>query len=322
MGISVVTVTYYSEETIEELILSLLHNMSDIISEIIIVDNNSKDNTIKVIENLKNSKIKLIVNQDNLGYRKGVNEGVRLAREDIILVINPDAKLIDDSPRICYNKMIEDNKIVSCSPLMISERFRNVRVMTDFAVPFLLNHAKYEIFRNNLPTGCIINYFVNGASFFVRKDFFEKVGGFDTGIFMYHEEEELSLKIKRNNYISLFCPRAKIFHIGAHSVRKTQGERYKFYLLKILENSPFMYYKYCNDKFYRRLLWWILYLAISLEYTIYTRSTLPLKIFLNNLLQRSNFSCEYPYPCEWNLRYFLREQMKLVSLYLKGNVRD
>lgn len=89
--ISIITVTYNCAAVIEENIQSVLKE-SEI--ESIIVDNNSKDNTTKIIEPYISERLKLIANKTNKGFTEGNNIGIHTAKGQYILFLNPDASLI------------------------------------------------------------------------------------------------------------------------------------------------------------------------------------------------------------------------------------
>lgn len=89
--ISIVTVTFNCASVIEENIQSIIKE-SDV--EAIIVDNNSQDNTKQIIEPYLNERVKLIANNTNKGFTEGNNLGIKAAKGQYILFLNPDASLI------------------------------------------------------------------------------------------------------------------------------------------------------------------------------------------------------------------------------------
>src|SRR3989344_3956773 len=92
--ISFVILTYNSEIYIEKLINSLSTFFKEDIQknkiEIIVVDNNSEDQTVVLVKKFVN--VKLIENKDNVGFSKGVNLGVSKALSEYIVIINPDTE--------------------------------------------------------------------------------------------------------------------------------------------------------------------------------------------------------------------------------------
>ena len=81
---SIIIITFNSEGYIENCISSIKKNYKKNY-EIIIIDNNSSDNTINLINRHVDSKIKLIKNERNYGFTKAVNQAVKICRGEYIL---------------------------------------------------------------------------------------------------------------------------------------------------------------------------------------------------------------------------------------------
>src|SRR5690348_16870825 len=105
--VSVISVTYNNEDTIEPLISSIEKNMEE--AEILIVDNQSTDGTARVIE--KYSKVKLIKNRSNIGYAKANNVAAGEALGEYLFFLNPDAKLAKKFSRKIFELFEEDDSI-------------------------------------------------------------------------------------------------------------------------------------------------------------------------------------------------------------------
>lgn len=89
--ISIITVTFNCASVIEDNIKSSINEPS---TEVIIVDNNSQDETLRIIEPYVGEKLKLIANRTNKGFTEGNNIGIRAAQGQYFLFLNPDASLI------------------------------------------------------------------------------------------------------------------------------------------------------------------------------------------------------------------------------------
>ena len=126
--ISLVTVTYNSEKTIFKLLDSLEPINKDL-KEIILVDNNSKkfnENKIKSIS----KKIKIITNKKNLGFAKAINQGIKISKSDIILLLNPDTYLIDNSIKHSLNLILNDPKIGAIGGQILDEKEKTAYTAT------------------------------------------------------------------------------------------------------------------------------------------------------------------------------------------------
>ena len=87
-NLSVVLCTYNEEKFIEKTLVNLIKD--DIVKEIIIVDDNSNDRTINIIERIKSDKIKLFIRKDVRGFASALNLGISKASERYILRFDVD----------------------------------------------------------------------------------------------------------------------------------------------------------------------------------------------------------------------------------------
>ena len=107
--VSVVIVTYNSEAYIVKCISSIYTYVNDLPSlEIIVVDNNSNDNTISRI-NEKFSSISIIINRKNEGFSKAINQGINIAKGKNIFILNPDSKLKNNAISLLLKKINNSN---------------------------------------------------------------------------------------------------------------------------------------------------------------------------------------------------------------------
>lgn len=98
--VSVIIVSYNCSNVITDNLVSCSRDKN---VEIIIVDNASSDSTVEIIQSFNGENIHLIINNDNLGYTKACNQGIKKAKGKYIMLLNPDASLIED----CLFKLSE-----------------------------------------------------------------------------------------------------------------------------------------------------------------------------------------------------------------------
>jgi len=104
--LSIVIVTWNSQDEIGNCLRSIIESTNELNYEIVIVDNNSKDNTVTEIKSIAEEnfhRIKLILNNSNTGYTKASNQGILSSSGKNILLLNPDTVI---EKRFC-NKFIE-----------------------------------------------------------------------------------------------------------------------------------------------------------------------------------------------------------------------
>lgn len=200
--ISIIIVTYNSEKDIYDCLNSIF-KYSDLPKEeleIIIVDNNSKEQKT-MFEKLRliyGSDIILIENTTNGGYGQGNNLGISKSTAPIILIMNPDVRLIKPIFKSAV-EAFERNKKLSIygmkQMLTPSEPSTN-----SFACTYMMNGYLFTII-TALCTRLdfyIPNFmYFSGSCFYIRKSIFVKIGMFDESVFLYGEEDDIHYRIKK-----------------------------------------------------------------------------------------------------------------------------
>ena len=208
--ISVITVTYNSAECIGTS-LNALREQQGVRAEIIVIDNASSDNTVSVVRSL--AGVKLLANRDNVGFGRGCNQGFEASRGRFLFMLNPDACLEqkDGLTRLC--RTMEEHPTWGLAGTRILSGDGQSETGPAMNYPDQ-RHARCDF--SNLP-GEIA--WVLGASLFLRREVFSAVGGFDPGFFLYGEETDLCLRIRKLGHEIGFVPEVTVRHIGGVSER-------------------------------------------------------------------------------------------------------
>jgi GT2 family glycosyltransferase len=175
-----------------------LKNIDEI--ELVIIDNNSIDSSLSIIESYKNEiNLKLIKNKLNEGFAKACNSGARVCNGEFIFFTNQDvifsSNFFEKLKQIYYNLRIEDEIIIS--PAII---FEDLTIHYYGAKNHFLGFSYTPEIGEVLRKEKIIRRTqrFSGGSLFIKKNYFLMLGGFDEDFFMYHEDTDLSLKVLRN----------------------------------------------------------------------------------------------------------------------------
>ncbi len=96
MQLSVIILNYNVRYFLEQCVLSVVKALEDIDGEIIVIDNNSSDDSCVMMKELF-PNVKLIENKENLGFPKGNNIGVAQAKGEYICILNPDTVVAEDT---------------------------------------------------------------------------------------------------------------------------------------------------------------------------------------------------------------------------------
>ena len=218
MDLSVIIVSYNVKDLFKNCLESILKYTQDLKYEIIVVDNNSTDDSQNYLNSLNN--LKIIFSKENEGFAKGNNLGIKEAKGKYILLLNPDTLLLENSLKIMFDWMEANPEIaVSSCQLLNSEQkitptggyFPNLLRVAAWAVffkPFSF-HPSAFLYKKEFNLD-----WVTGAFFMTRKEALEKVGLLDENIFMYGEELEWCMRFKQNGFKVGYIPVTKIIHLA------------------------------------------------------------------------------------------------------------
>lgn len=261
MDVSIIILTYNSSRFIEGLLESLKEFGKG--SQILVVDNNSNDETVKIAK--KFDYVQVIETKKNLGFAKGINFGSKKAKNKYLLFINPDATFEDGemSDLVSYlkqnerigvigGKMIGNNK----KPEHSAGKFFNLPEL------FLMTLGLDELFGVRFSPNKFRKVdFVSGGFMMVRADLFKRLDGFDENFFMYVEDMEFCYRVKKSGYNVYFTPDVTISHAGQGSSNR------EYAVVNIYKGMLYFYRKHKSP-----LEYWIarsmLTLKASFVYTL------------------------------------------------------
>ncbi|KKT73735.1 MAG: Glycosyltransferase-like protein, family 2 [Candidatus Collierbacteria bacterium GW2011_GWB1_44_6] len=233
IDLSIITISYNTKQITLDCLDSILKYTKGISYEVIVVDNGSKDGSVEAVRHYskKFPQIILIDAQENLGFGRGNNLGVKKARGNYLLFLNSDTLLFDNALKEAYETVIKHPKVgaYSCRLLNADRSFQasgghfpsfwslmawqffidDLPIIGDFIPSF---HPKQSQYEKNKQMD-----WVTGAFMIVRKDIFDKAGGFDKNIFMYTEEMELCYRLSKLGYPTYYTNTPAIVHLGGAS---------------------------------------------------------------------------------------------------------
>jgi GT2 family glycosyltransferase len=206
MQLSVIILNYNVRYFLEQCVLSVQSALQNIDSEIIVVDNNSKDESCDMIKS-RFPEILLIENRANLGFPKGNNIGVAQAKGEYICILNPDTVVAEDTFEkvLSFAKSKKELGIVGCKLIDGTGNFlpESKRGIPTPWVAFTKIFGLYKIFPNSdlfnkyyaqhlseNETGAI--EILVGAFMVMKRELYNELGGFDENCFMYSDDIDLS----------------------------------------------------------------------------------------------------------------------------------
>jgi GT2 family glycosyltransferase len=322
--ISVVIVTYNSSKDIDTLLSTLLDQTYKNF-EIIIVDNNSQDNIKDIISKYKN--IKFIRLPRNIGYGRACNIGAHFANGRFLVYLNPDTRLTTDFLEILYRSIQESTDIgMVCATSLffngdkIQSIGQSYEPFTGNAVDLLFGTKVTEIVKLPLVIQEKVSAFrymynlfsCNGVGFIIKKDLFEKIGGFSPYYFLYFDDVDLGSKLRRTGY-RIVPSEALLFH-------KIDEKRAHNLISRYYIEVGSLTYKFITDDLSKIFITLMLRIAIALFFLVVEPvHSVPivygiyvtLKYLRNKVLLRKIFKHKYT-TCDQtciSLPYFIKKMI-------------
>lgn len=243
IDLSIIVVNYNVKEFLKNLIDSIKKATQNFSSEIIVVDNASDDGSVELIKD-KFPEIILIDNKTNLGFGKANNQGLQIAKGKFILLINPDTLVAEDT----FTKMIEffnanpEAGMAGCKILNpdgtlqlacrrsfpgpwtaftkvtgLSTIFPKSKLFARYNLTYLDENQTYEVDA------------ISGSFMMMRKEVYEKVGGFDEQFFMYGEDLDLCYRIQKAGYKIFYVHSTQIIHYKGESTKRSSLDETKIF---------------------------------------------------------------------------------------------
>jgi O-antigen biosynthesis protein len=234
MKLSIVIVNYNVRYFLEQCLHSVRKAINGLSVEVFIVDNNSVDGSVEMLHE-RFPEFTTIISRENVGFSRGNNLAIRLAKGEYILLLNPDTVVEDDTFRKVIRfmdehpdagglgvkmvdgkgKFLPESKRGLPTPLVaffkifgLSKLFPKSRIFGKYHLGFLDNDQTNEV------------EILSGAFMMLRKSVLDKTGLLDETFFMYGEDIDLSYRIIKAGYKNYYYPEARIIHYKGESTKK------------------------------------------------------------------------------------------------------
>lgn len=232
--VSVVVVSYNTRQMTLDCLRTLYADLGDLPAEVFVVDNASSDGSVAAVaEAFPN--VRVIANPQNVGFGAANNQAMRVARGEFIMLLNSDAFPKPGTTRALVDYLRSHPKVGVVGPKILNAdgstqqscyRFptpgqawrENLWISAAFgAHPVLGDYRTWPHDRERDVEWII------GACMLLRRDVFERVGGFDERFFMYAEETDWQRRIRDAGWEIAFTPAAQVTHLGGASGAKEKA---------------------------------------------------------------------------------------------------
>jgi GT2 family glycosyltransferase len=257
MQLSVIILNYNVRYFLEQCVLSVQNALETIDGEIIVIDNNSSDDSCAMMKQ-RFPNVKLIQNKENIGFPKGNNIGVAQSQGEYICVLNPDTVVAEDTfvkiLNFVTSSAIEKNSlgILGCKLIDGTGKFlpESKRGIPTPWVAFTKITGLYKLVSNSINLGKYYAQHLNenqtgkvdilvGAFMFMKRDLYLEVGGFDEDCFMYSDDIDLSYRILQKGKSNFYFHETTVIHYKGESTVKDET-----YMKRFQEAMNFFYKKH------------------------------------------------------------------------------
>lgn len=189
MKVTAIIVNYNTADVVAACIDSLLMQ-ADVETEIIVVDNASKDNSKSVLEAYA-GKIRLLSNDENVGFGNACNQAFKEAQGEYLYLINPDAEL---------TKPTDFQHLISRLEIKTGIGFIGTHIQSETAMEIPTDYPGQKHIKQDFGTLPGKIAYLPCTSAFISRKVYEEVQGFDEDFFVYGEAMDICLRTRKAGY--------------------------------------------------------------------------------------------------------------------------
>ncbi len=234
MKLSVVILNYNVRYFLEQCLYSVQKAIEKLDAEIIVIDNNSTDDSCEMVKSLFSNVI-LLENNENKGFSKANNQAVKFAKGEYVCILNPDTAVAEDTFLKVLNFAATQENLGAVGVYFMDgtgnflpESKRNLPTpkasilkLTGFVKKY------YASYLHETETGEVA--VLAGAFMLLKRTVYNEVNGFDEDYFMYGEDIDLSYKLMKAGYKNHYFGFAGILHYKGESPQNDEAYLERFY---------------------------------------------------------------------------------------------
>ncbi|MDE5997254.1 MAG: glycosyltransferase family 2 protein [Muribaculaceae bacterium] len=235
--LSVIILNWNGEKLLRKFLPSVIANTQGPEVEVIVADNGSSDDSLKVMcEEFPN--VKILAFDENLGFSGGYNRAISEVDSEFVVLLNSDVETPPGwwQPLLAF--MNSNPGVGACQPKILSYRSRDKfeyagaagGLLDKYGYPYCRGRLfdKIEFDLSQYDTGPEDIAWASGAALMVRRDVYLEAGGLDELFFAHMEEIDLCCRIHNLGYRVCVVPESHVYHLGGGSLE--QGDPRKTYL--------------------------------------------------------------------------------------------
>ena len=251
--VSAVLVNYNAGPELGKALQSIASELSACEWEAIVVDNASSDGSVSIVSSF-GPRVRLLANAVNVGFSRGVNQGVAASAGRVLLIMNPDCRLVAGAFAYMRRELERSPGVAIVGPRILDPDGSvqgSARGDPDMFTGFFGRTTRLRRFlpdlsvsRRNVVTDAAVRHadavtvdWVSGACMVVRREAFDEVRGFDERYFLYWEDADLCRRLRARGYKIRYVPTATAVHRVGQSSRKARKAA-----IRAFHESAYLYY--------------------------------------------------------------------------------
>jgi GT2 family glycosyltransferase len=252
--IAAVLVDYNAGDELRRALQSIADELHELPWEAAVVDNASTDASAAIADEFA-PHTRVITNTDNLGFARGVNQGIAATTAPLVLIMNPDCRLVagavatlraelelHDFCAIVGPRILNPDGSVQGSargdPDMLTGLFGRTPLAARL-MPWLPATKRNVVSDAAIRSGhaSVVVDWLSGACMLARRDALQKVNGFDERYFLYWEDADLCRRLRAAGHHVRYVPGATAIHRVGHSSKTARAAS-----IRAFHDSAYLYY--------------------------------------------------------------------------------
>ncbi len=248
--VAIVILNWNGAKLLEEFLPSVVEHSPSDISEIIVADNGSTDNSLAMLQEHFPS-VRIIPLDRNYGFAEGYNKAIHEIDNEYVVLLNSDVEVTPGWLDAPLSALEADPAIAAAQPKILSWHNRDHfeyagaagGYMDIYGYPYCRGRVLHVVEKDHGQYDTTADIlWATGACLFVRTDIYKEVGGLDAEFFAHQEEVDMCWRLRSRGYRLVCTPQSVVYHVGgatlkAESPRKT-FLNFRNNLLMIYKNLP------------------------------------------------------------------------------------
>ena len=249
MKVAIVILNWNGKPLLEQFLPAMITHSKGV-AEIYVADNASTDDSVTYVKN-KFSDVKIIQNNDNGGYAKGYNDALQKIDADIFALVNSDIEVTKNWLQPIISQFKNEPNTAAIQPKILDfkdkSRFEYAGAGGGYIDKYAFPYCRGRLFETLEEDKGQFNevadiFWASGACFFIRKNVFNELNGFDDSFFAHQEEIDLCWRIQNVGYKIQYVGASTVYHVGGATLDQANPRKtylnFRNSLFIIVKNIP------------------------------------------------------------------------------------